>query len=275
MTETERPPLRRLASASFAAAVLSLLARCGGSPTAPPPPPPNTAPVVRSVTASAAQVEAGQELTVTAAVEDAETPVDQLRYTWMADPAGGSFEGDGRVVRWRAPATGPVPSDYVLRVTVLDGPLIASGATSSIRVNDGLREMRQLTETFLADFSDSNKSAEVCVRNFTNSCPGKQEELADIQRNRQTFTILSSNYRIDSVEMNANPFFCTGPGGPSSCARVIAPARWVSLNRTNNRIEEVRGDAWLTGIYENRQWWLCDSRFFGSPSATLNGRFLR
>jgi hypothetical protein len=225
--------------------------------------------------ANRTQVDAGQEIEVTAVAEDAQTPAELLTYEWTAEPAGGTFMNQGRIARWRAPTDGPVPSDYAIRVTVRDLTLSATMTTSPIRVNDGIREMRQLAETFLADFSDSTKTAEFCVRNFSNSCPGKQEELLDIQNNRQTFTILSATYRVDSVSLNASPFFCSAPGGPSGCARVISPARWVSFNRILNRVEEARGDSWLTGFYENRQWWLCDSRFFGSPTLTLNGRFLR
>jgi hypothetical protein len=264
--------MKRVIALAF---VYAVAAGCGGNPVQPPPPPPNTAPVIRSVTASRTQVDAGQEVEVTAVAEDAQAATALLQFTWTAEPPGGTFTGTGPVVRWRAPADGPVPSDYALRVTVSDGQLTATMATPLIRVNDGIREMRQLADTFLADFSDSSKSAEFCVRNFTSACDGKQQELADIQANRATFTILNASYRIDSVELAASPFFCTGPGGPSSCARVIAPARWVSFNRVLNRVEEARGDAWLTGVYEGRQWWLCDSRFFGSPTLTLNGRFLR
>jgi hypothetical protein len=262
---------RALAAVCAAAAVA-----CGGNPVQPPPPPPpNTAPVIRSVTANRTQVDAGQEVEITAVAEDAQTPAELLTYEWTTEPPGGTLASQGRIVRWRAPTDGPVPSDYVVRVTVRDLTLSATMTTSPIRVNDGIREMRQLAEAFLADFSDSSKSAEFVVRNFSNSCGGKQEELLDIQNNRQTFTILNAIYRVDSVSLNASPFFCSAPGGPSGCARVISPARWVSLNRVTNRIEEARGDSWLTGFYENRQWWLCDSRFFGSPALTLNGRFLR
>jgi hypothetical protein len=253
--------------AALLAAGVAAAARCGGNPIQPPPPPPpNTAPVVRSVTVNRTQVDAGQEVEITVVAEDAQTPAELLTYEWAAEPAAGTFTSQGRIARWRAPTDGPVPSDYVIRVTVRDLTLSGTMTTPPIRVNDGIREMRQLAETFLADFSDSTKSPEFCVRNFTNSCSGKQEELFDIQNNRQTFTILNSNYRVDSVSLDANPFFCTAPGAPSSCARVISEARWVSFNRRTNRVEEARGDSWLTGVYENRQWWLCDSRFFPTDS---------
>ncbi len=250
---------RALAAVCAAAAVA-----CGGNPVQPPPPPPpNTAPIVRSVTPNRMQVDAGQEVEVTAVAEDVQTPADQLLYEWVADPVGGTFTGQGRIVRWRAPTDGPVPSDYTIRVTVRDLTLSGTGTSAPIRVNDGIREMRQLAETFLADFSDSTKSAELCVRNFTDSCPGKRDELAQIQDNRRTLVIVSEMHRVGDVQMNASPFTCTAPTGKASCALVVSPVQWISRLRSNGSVECVRGDSWLTGVYERNQWWLCDSNFFG------------
>ena len=83
-------PRRRLLMAALLAAGAAASAHCGGSPVQPPPPPPpNTAPVVRSVTANRTQVDAGQEVEITAVAEDAQTPAELLTYEWTAEPAGG------------------------------------------------------------------------------------------------------------------------------------------------------------------------------------------
>jgi hypothetical protein len=263
----------RRAIAVLVAAGCAALAHCGdgGNPIQPPPPPPpNTAPVLRSVTPNRTQVDAGQEVEVTAVAEDAQTPADQLQFVWNAEPTGGTFSGQGRVVRWRAPTDGPVPTDHAIRVTVRDAAqATASGTTMPIRVNDGVREMRQLAETFLGDFIDSNKPAEFCVRNFTNSCPGKQQELVDIQENRDGFTIIASqsSYRITEVHLNSGWLNCTAPAGPASCALVVAPSNFVSRNNHTGRIENAPGTALISGIFEQNQWRLCDSRY--DPPATL------
>src|SRR6267142_1196909 len=67
------------------------------------PPKPNEAPVISSLATSSPRVEADGQVTVTAVVQDAETPIDQLAYQWSAAPVNGEFSGAGREVRWRAP----------------------------------------------------------------------------------------------------------------------------------------------------------------------------
>ncbi len=262
-------PRRRLSIAALLAAGAAASAHCGGSPVQPPPPPPpNTAPVVRSVTANRTQVDAGQEVEITAVAEDAQTPAELLTYEWAAEPVGGTFASQGHIVRWRAPIDGPVPSDYAIRVTVRDLTLSATMTTSPIRVNDGVREMRQLADTFLTDFADSTKSAEFCVRNFTDACRGKAEEQLDIQNNRRQYTILRETHRIDSVQLNSGWIFCTAPSGPASCALVVAPVEWVSRVNGSLRVDTAVGRSFLTGVFEGRQWWLCDSRFFEPETLT-------
>ncbi|MGH9313514.1 MAG: hypothetical protein ACRD1S_09980 [Vicinamibacterales bacterium] len=277
----EGSDIGRQAIAALLAAGCAALAQCGGNPVQPPPPPPpNTAPVIRGVTPNRTQVDAGQEVEVTAVADDAETPADQLQYVWTAEPAGGTFTGAGRIVRWRAPIDGPVPSDYAIRVTVRDLMLSATSTTPLIRVNDGIREMRQLAETFFTDFSDSTKSAEFCVRNFTDTCRiGKQSELEDIQNNRRDYTMISDKHRIDEVVLNSGWVECTAPTGPQSCALVLTAVDWISISKTTGALRRSRGDSVITGIYEQstRQWWLCDSRYFEPPTTTqpLMPAFLR
>jgi hypothetical protein len=263
-------PRRRLLIAALLAAGAAAAAHCGGNPVQPPPPPPpNTAPVVRSVTANRTQVDAGQEVEITAVAEDAQTPAELLTYEWTAEPAGGTFTSQGRTARWRAPTDGPVPSDYAIRVTVRDLTLSATMTTSPIRVNDGIREMRALAETFLGDFIVSTNTAEFCVRNFSDSCPGKQQELIDIRENREDFTILpaQSTYRVAEVHLNSGWLNCTSPQGPGSCALVVAPSRFVSINHQTGRVEVAPGDALISGIFEQNRWRLCDSRY--DPPSTL------
>ncbi len=73
---------------------------CGSSPMSPGPVTPpvtavNTPPVVESIVASATRAEVETDVTITATVRDAETPVAQLKYQWKAD--AGTFTGEGRV----------------------------------------------------------------------------------------------------------------------------------------------------------------------------------
>lgn len=273
---------RRLLIAALLAAGAAASAHCGGSPVQPPPPPPpNTAPVVRSVTANRTQVDAGQEVEVTAVAEDTQTPAELLTYEWTAEPTGGTFTSQGRTARWRAPTDGPVPSDYAIRVTVRDLTLSTTMTTSPIRVNDGIREMRQLVETFLTDFAaPSRPPPEFCVRNFTDTCRiGKQMELEDLRDNRRDYTIISEKHRIDEVVLNSGWVECTAPTGPQSCALTLSAVDWISTSNTTGALRRSRGDSVITGIYEQatKKWWLCDSRYFEPPTTTqpLMPPFLR
>ena len=66
--------------------------RCSGPGTqptpagtaTPPPPAVNTPPQIKSITLSETRVEVGMPVTLTAIVEDAETPVANLTYGWTA-----------------------------------------------------------------------------------------------------------------------------------------------------------------------------------------------
>lgn len=231
----------------------------------------NTPPTIVSVLVSTSQVEAGQDVEATVTAGDAETPTESLRYTWTAD--AGTFLGQGSTIRWRSPTDGPVPGDYPLRVTVSDaGQLTANGMSTPIRVNDAIREMRQLALLFLSDFADTSKSPTYVVRNFTDSCRGKADELSDIQSNRNEFDQIVAVHEpvITVIQRNSSSPICSYPaslGGPEACTLLIAAVDWrsrFSITNTEGKApgtwEHVVGDAWLTGVYERRQWWLCDSR---------------
>ena len=63
-----------------------------------------------------------------------------------------------------------------------------SGKTT-VHVNDSPTEVSGLAFTFLDDFIHSERSPEFCVRNFSDSCAGKQAELSDVRANRAMFII--------------------------------------------------------------------------------------
>jgi hypothetical protein len=271
---------RRAVAIALAALSAVVSARCGddGSPTRPTPSPTaNTPPVIRSVTSSWNQVDAGRDVEVTVTAEDAETPVETLTYAWSAE--AGTFEGQGRTVRWKPPIDGPVPRDYIVSVTVTESYTGSAGApaqhrvtgaTPPIRVNDGVREMRQLTETFLNDFANQDASPEFCVRNFSDACRGKRDELEDIENVRNLVEVVGSEYRIETIALNSGWADCTAPSGPASCAVAVAPVHWTSRVKATGETKHDVGDAVLSGIFDGHQWLLCDSRFF--PTETVQGK---
>jgi hypothetical protein len=241
---------------------------CGGeSPTAPapqpqpqpPPAPVNQVPVIESVVVSTPRVEADTDVTVTATVRDAETPVDQLRFAWAADV--GTFSGPGASVQWRVPRGVATPAEHAVRLTVTEvyGTADASGnrpqhtvsgSSPLIRVHDSPAELGALALRFLRDFANSTVPADVAIREFSDSCAGKAAERIDIADNRRDFDILSSQLSL-SIARVRTPFSrgdmtvrcafssrrrnCPA-GSPASC-RVGA-------------IESVEGNCNLTAVYE-------------------------
>lgn len=223
-------------------------------------------PVVRiaSLTASSTRAEADADITLTASVENTDTPVDRLVFEWSADK--GTFIGTGPRVRWRAPKGEKTPAFYDLKLTVVDKYVVVdadgnseprenrASAATRVTVNDSRAEITDLVLTFLGDFANSSVSPETCVRNFSDSCPGKREELGDIQNNRRMYTITGSRFSVGSITF----------ADAMTWADVSAPCEFTSIIKATGKVEIARGTCLLTAVYENSRWWLCDSHIRGT-----------
>ena len=250
---------------------------CGGGtigpgPINPPPgptPTPNQTPVIRSMTVSTERVEADSEALVTADVTDAETPINQLTYSWRAE--AGTFDGAGASVTWRAPRDRPTPRDYTISLTVTEvyGPAnntaqnVAVGQSPTIRVHDTRKELSDMGTTFLHRFGDSSVSPQTCVADFAASCPkGRDEELADIERNRRLFVVLDHTLETPRVNYtpgrnNADVFIRA-----SYTSRIVScngwPVEWGSCSV--GRVDVASFDGHMPSVYEQGRWWLCESK---------------
>ncbi|HXH05040.1 MAG TPA: hypothetical protein VNI83_00460 [Vicinamibacterales bacterium] len=203
-------------------------------------------------------------MTLRAEVSDAETPVQQLIYQWTASAAG-TFEGGGAEVRWTpAPdlATSLTGLDVVVELVVIERYLVPSGATYQVRenraaatttlhVHNSLREVSELALTFLRDFANSNNSPEYCVRNFTDNCRGKRDELEDIRKDRENYRILGSEIRVERVDFDPQRV----------TAYIFAPCTFISQRLSTGAVEPAVGICALTAVYEPYRWWLCTSNF--------------
>jgi hypothetical protein len=245
----------------------TLAGACGGtpSPVAPTPPvivPPivvNTPPTIESISISSNRVEAGEQVDLTAVVKDAETPIDQLAYTWSAGPVNGTFAGTGPVVKWRAPTGQATPAVYTLTLTVTE-KYTASGEAkedsvvstpASVHYNDSLAEAGALATQFLTDFVTFSVSPEVAVRNFSDNCSGKQDELEDIRNNRANYTILGGSFGPQQISFNA----------ARTTGTVIEPCTFSDIVNATQVRQTVAGTCLMTTVYENWRWLLCSSRF--------------
>jgi hypothetical protein len=267
---------RQWVAATAGAAALALIPlACSentGSPTPPTPPPVvvNTPPVIQSITVSSPRVDASDDVQVTSVVQDPETPLDQLTYTWSASPDIGTFTGTGAQVRWRPPTVGTpeasaMPVLYTLTLTVTEkytsaGEQKQNSASSTVQVhyNNSVAEISKLSMDFLTDFSTYSVTPEQCVRNFSDSCPGKRAELSDVQQNRQLYQILGGQFSVSSVSLNSN----------KTSADVVAPCTFFDIVKATGVHETVKGTCLLTAVYENWRWFLCDSHFSWSGTTT-------
>ena len=277
---------RRITRVVAAAGVLTglLLAACGGSngPTPVPQPSPsppsgggsvNLAPVIDTIALSSERTEIDSEITLTANVKDEETPVEQLKFGWKAD--GGTFSGEGASVKWRAPKDIKTPADYTIALTVTETygvpdstgvrpQNVATGTSPSIRVHNSPKELGDMSLLFLANFANSSVSTSACLHDFSDSCRGKAEEKSDIDINRAYYLILSSALELKSVSIGSNRSTANMTVACAFTSRIVncsATDPYAPACNMVGSTESVRGDCNLTSVYEQKRWWLCDSRF--------------
>lgn len=281
--------LRRILAGVLAAcAVAAFITACGSPATPSPkpgdgggnPPPINTPPQIKSIAVSAARAEVATPVTVTATVEDQETPVANLTYAWTAEM--GTFTGTGASVTWVAGPNAITPSDVTLTLTITErypsGSTTAENkvtSTTSVHVNNSPKELAELSLRFLGDFATSSVSPEKCVSEFSETCSGKKDEFKDITDNRHDFLILASDLRTTGVDVAGSGTSATVHTSCSFTSRVITRDPWSEGCKNDpascpfNGVGTAKGDCWTTNVYQNGRWWLCTSRF--TPSGSLTG----
>jgi hypothetical protein len=284
--------MRRLWKAALAGAAMAvLIAACserpptvpdpvggGPPPGGSPPDPPNTAPVVKAITVSDTRVEVGSPVTLTATVEDAETPVANLAYAWSVP--NGTISGSGATVQWTPGEEAVTPGDFIVTLTVTESYAsggaqrqnTASGETS-LHVNNSSKELRELSLRFLGDFANSKVSPEKCVAEFSDSCRGKKDEFTDIDNNRHDYEILASTLRHTSLSVASNRLTATVHTFCSFTSKMITTDPREE-NCKNGKcplgsIGTTTGTCTTTNVYQNGRWWLCTSSY-ASQSGVLS-----
>ncbi len=235
---------------------------------------PNTAPVIRSITAQGRRArqppmfaDYGETIQITLVVEDAESPVAQLAYQWQ-QTCSGTFVGTGPQVEWTAPSGGTLPSMCTINVTVTDGPHVLTRSIA-VRVHNSVAEVGALALEFLEEFANSAIPAEMTVRNFSSSCPGKAAELKDVQDNRRDYIHVSHTYGPAKTTIAFGGICKT----KTADACVITPVEWRSTYIPTKELKTASGISTISGIYRDSRWWLCDSLADGG--STLSSLFTR
>lgn len=235
----------------------------------------NTAPVITSITAQgrrlrqpAAFADYGETIQLTLAIQDAETPAAQLAYQWRA--CDGTFAGTGPQVDWTAPAIGSLPSNCTIDVTVTDGPHVLTRSIV-VRLHNSIAEVTALALEFLTDFANSTIPAVTVVRNFSDSCKGKADELEEVENNRRVYRIESYTYGTPSVTVGFGGVCPFRGRTADACFRM--PAGWISKKVIDGSTEVVTGVSHVTGVYLNSEWRLCNSDY-GSTSTVAGSTFI-
>jgi len=227
----------------------------------------------------------GEEIAVTAVVEDPETSPDALTYEWTSTPSG-LIGGTGRSIAWRAPEAGSTPLTIgitlavVERFTTVDsaGRLVQNenrvNKDVSVRVHDSARELAEMARNFLELFSQSNVAPDVVMRDFQDGCgaggTGKRDERMDVEQNRVRFSILNWFVGTPRVTIDfggVSPFRSRQAEGWAA-----VDVRWMSrcLVKDDSRgcptvgfIKNDVGTDWVTAHFDQptNRWWLCDSDY--------------
>jgi hypothetical protein len=239
-------------------------------PATPTPTPPPAPPTIASMSVSSPRVEADGQLQVTAVVGNGDIPPADFTWAWSARPVNGVFTGTGAQVNWQAPRLQQTPDTYALTLGIKapykdDGTPKEYEVSSSVQVhyNDSTREVSGITTQFLRDFTTFSVSPDQCVRNFSDSCPGRADELYDIQQNRALFHINGGTFSVSSVTLNSD----------RTRANVVAPCTFYNLNATGGS-DTVVGTCLLTSTYEKWAWWLCESHFQGASVTMSSNRYM-
>ena len=242
----------------------------------------DTAPTIRSVTAQGTRpnepknfADLDEEVAVTAVVEDPDTPADRLMFEWSAEE--GTINGTGANVTWRAPADTSTPKSIVLTLKVSDPGSNTTTGTVSVSLHNSRKEVGDLAREFLLDFSNSNASPAFVVRNFSKGprCEKERDdEFAEVDANRNTYRITSSNIGPATVKIEFASFPCSyQPRNGDACASV--PSTWDSVCAPGVTCMPGRsqGIDHVTAVFEDSQWKLCASYFQGSGS--VQPRFIK
>jgi hypothetical protein len=188
----------------------------GPSPFGTPSPDPgpvvtNTPPLIGALTVQGTRTneppnfaDASEEVPITVAVTDAESPISDLRFNWTSS-AGGTFIGSGPKVTWKAPDKVEAPTTVTLSVEVVEtytsqGKQLTNNPKGSVTLSlhDSVKEVGDIAVQFLKDFSDTSiKDVPYIIRSFEPGCYGTDGEIADVARHIQNYSVTA--WRVESA----------------------------------------------------------------------------
>ena len=238
----------------------------------------------------------GDSISLSGDVFDPDTSLNRLEYIWAAAPPLGTFSGDGVSVRWIAPSRVDSPAAVDLILTVIERFLEPDTMglpvqrehrvqrATTVHVHDSVREIGDMAADFLALFSDSSRTSEQVLHNFSRTCDGGKgyrDEQADIEFNRASRDILSYSLGEPSVSFAyGSRQACGRKDGTAgdACAEVVVA--WVDREKPTPQNPgggspvEVRGTDFVSAVYEDTRWRLCHSRWTAFETVSGKARLL-
>lgn len=255
---------------------------------------PNAPPTVGSLTVTAPRknqprtlATIGDRMSLTASINDAESAVKDLTIQWTATPEIGTFTGSGASVQWTAPPSTSSPQEVTLTLAVVEKYFEADASglpiarehrvtrTATLKVHDTEKQVGDMAVDFLTLFSNSSKTPEEVLHNFSRTCDegdGYEEEYIDIVTNREDVVIMSfvpgtpRNFEYDFLSAQA----CTNKTQTPGDVCVEVPWSWTDYVKADGTTRTVSGTDFVTGVYEEKDWRLCHSRW--TAFDTLTGR---
>ena len=279
------PPLslgRRIAGVAIAAVIGWLLVIASVQAHLPAPEaalaaarrPVNPGPVIAAVRVNVDgreidRAEIEHDIRLTAVVQESKTAVSHLLYNWTV-PLG-EIRGEGPEVLWHVPKGTKTPvSGYATLELVEQVPDFATGLVPDMReqrttadgpmmhINDSMAELTRMSIAFLVDyFGNPDVSPEACLVDFSDTCKGKEDELADIRRTRSEMRMRKAEARVSKIEFHPS----------MNAAYITAPCTFRDTEIKSGRHHIASADCMLSAVYDKPRWYLCDSHI----TSGLNG----
>jgi len=222
---------------------------------------------------------------VLATVTDSETSNASLTYDWTAP---GTLTPSGPTLTWKIPSSisGGTPATVTVGLTVTEtfteGGVTHTQSTSGsfpVRVHDSQNEILGAGTDFLLLFSDSTKSTNEVLHNFSTTCDGgkgRTNEANDTDQNRRLFLQNFAAARVVRRPPATFNFvhqgcFPSGRQQPNTDACSAYTVHWEVTYKSDGKKETADGIDYVSAVLENDRWLLCHSDFIGTATTTLTG----
>lgn len=222
---------------------------------------------------------------VIATVTDTETAASALTYDWSGP---GTLTTNGSTLTWKVPSSFSqgTPTTATIGLTVTE-KFIEGGvqhqqtaaSTFPVRVHDSQNEILSAGEDFLLLFSDSTKTTDQVLHNFSTTCDsgkGRTNEASDTDRSHVQFVqnlAAARAVRRPPATFNfvRQGCFPAGRNQPNTDACSSYNVHWEVTYKSDGHREVTDGIDYVSAVLENDRWLLCHSDFIGTSTNLLTG----